>query len=210
MLTLAHLFSKTRAEVLRLLFDQPGKESHLRNLARDAGLSPSSLLRELTSLVEMELVISQRDGNRHYYRANEQHPLYPELRGLVQKTSGMTAEIQRALINVEGVDAVLIFGSTAADAMSSSSDIDLLVLGAAGLRKVTSALRGLGLRFNRELNPVCFTIKEWAEKLSRGDIFAKKVWTEPKLWLKGNADVIGELEGQRVASGARHLETTNQ
>lgn len=210
MLTLANLFSKSRAEVLRLLFDQPGKESHLRNLARDAGLSPSSLLRELTSLVEMELVISQRDGNRHYYRANELHPLYRELRGLVQKTSGMMAEIQRALSHVEGVDAIIVFGSAASDAMSGSSDIDLLILGSSGLRKITSALRGMGLRFNREVNPVCFTTEEWRGKLARGDIFAKKVWTEPKLWLKGNADVIGELEVQRVASGARHHETTNQ
>ena len=70
MSTLLDLFPKTRAEILRLLFETGDQEIHLRDLARLASLSPAALQKELTSLASKELVLTRRDGNRLYYRAN--------------------------------------------------------------------------------------------------------------------------------------------
>ena len=94
---LSDLFPKTRAEILRLLFDDPAKENHLRDLARLAGLTPAALQRELANLTQNDLLLSRRNGNRLYFRANTSHPLFPELHGLVTKTAGIASELQRAL-----------------------------------------------------------------------------------------------------------------
>lgn len=187
------LFPRTRAEIFRLLFEDPSRESHLRDLAREAGLSPAALQRELGSLATSGLVLSRRDGNRHYFRANTAHPWYGDLHGLVSKTAGIVPALRRALAPVEGIDFAFVFGSVAAGLVSASSDVDVLVLGSMGLRKLTPSLRGLTQKFSREVNPYCLTTEEWRRKCQQGDAFAKRVMQEPKLWLKGDAGVFGTM-----------------
>lgn len=194
MSALSDLFPKTRAEILRLLFESGDQEIHLRDLARLAGLSPAALQKELTCLATKEFVLTRRDGNRLYYRANIAHPLYPELRGIVLKTTGVAAELGRALSSVEGIDFALIFGSVAAGTATARSDVDLLVIGNTGLRKITPALRGVAETLGREINPVCFTPAEWREKRRKGDAFVTRVSAEPKLWLKGGPDALAAME----------------
>lgn len=192
-MTLAILFPKTRAEVLRLLFEDPARESHLRDLARGAGLSPAALQRELTSLAGSGLVLSRRDGNRLYFKANTAHPWYADLHGLVSKTTGIVPALRNALAPLEGIDFAFIFGSIAAGHASASSDVDLLILGSIGLRKLTPALRCLPQTFSRGLNPYCMTTEEWRRKRRENDAFTARVTREPKLWLKGDADVFGAM-----------------
>lgn len=195
MSALSDLFPRTRAEILRLLFETRDQEIHLRDLARLAGLSPAALQKELTTLAAKEFVLTRRDGNRLYYRANIGHPLYPELRGIVLKTSGIAAELSRALAAITGIDLALIFGSVAAATATGRSDVDLLVIGNTGLRNITPALRGIAETLGREINPVCFTPAEWREKRAKGDAFATRIIAEPKLWLKGGPDALAAMEG---------------
>lgn len=192
---LSDLFPKARAEVLRLLFETGDQEIHLRDLARLAALSPAALQKELSSLATKKLVLTRRDGNRLYYRANTAHPVYPELHGITVKSSGIAAELARALAPVPGIEIALIFGSVAAGSATAESDIDLLVIGSAGLRKLSPALRGLAETLGREINPVCLTAAEWREKRRKRDAFATRVATEPKLWLKGDPDALAAMEG---------------
>ena len=199
---LTSLFPKARAEIFRLLFEDPGKEAHLRELAREAGLSPAALQRELSSLTSIELLASRRDGNRLYFRANTVHPCYADIHGLVSKTTGIAPILEQALSPVEGIEFAFIYGSVAAGTASGSSDVDLLILGSVGLRKVTSSLRGISQTLSRELNPHCVTVEEWRQKLQKGDAFAARVMLEPKLWLKGNRDEFSSIGIQRMASTA--------
>ncbi|MBW1818170.1 MAG: winged helix-turn-helix transcriptional regulator [Deltaproteobacteria bacterium] len=87
------LSSRTRAEIFRLLFGLSSEELHVRELERRTGLNESSIRQELKKLVRLELLIRRKDGNRTYYRANENNPLYTEIRKLVLKTSGLTITI---------------------------------------------------------------------------------------------------------------------
>jgi predicted nucleotidyltransferase len=195
MISLKHLFPKTRAEILRLLFENAERETHLRDLARMAGLSPASLQKELATLATLELITARPDGNRLYFRANTAHPIYPDLHGLVIKTAGIAAALQQALSTVAGIDLALIFGSTASGDATGNSDVDLLILGPAGLRKIAPALRGLAENLGREINPICLTPAEWREKHQRGDAFASRLSSEPKIWLKGDANALAAMGG---------------
>ncbi len=190
---LTAIFPKTRAEVFRLLFAEPGREAHVRDLARLAGMTPAAMQKELGYLQEIGLVKSERDGNRLYYRAETMHPLFPELRGLVLKTTGIVPELQKALAKVPGVELAFVFGSVAAGTAKIESDVDLMLIGTAGLRKVTTALRGVSERLGREINPHCLTVEEWQLKKSKKDAFVNRVLSEPKIWLKGGADELGKL-----------------
>jgi DNA-binding transcriptional ArsR family regulator len=193
MTALTDLFPKARAEILRLLFDDPSRELHLRDVARLAGLTPAALQREVSALAKQEILSVRRDGNRVYYRANTTHPLFPDLRGIVTKTAGITSELKQALLPFEDIDLALVFGSTASGQAGSVSDVDLLVLGRAGLRKIAPAIRQVSQSLGREINPVCFTPAEWRNKSAHGDALVARILAEPKLWLKGGPDALAAM-----------------
>ena len=94
------LSSRARAEIFRLLLSGTGEELHVREIERRSGLNDSTIRQELRKLVRLDLVQSRRDSNRVYYRAKIENPLYPEIRNLVLKTSGLADVLRSALADV--------------------------------------------------------------------------------------------------------------
>src|SRR5437868_3959880 len=82
--TLLHtLFPTVRAEILRLLFTNPGQELYVRELARLSFLSLQTVQDELAKLAAAKLLVSHSNGYHRFYRANPKHPLYRPLRQMV-------------------------------------------------------------------------------------------------------------------------------
>src|SRR5215210_4990036 len=98
-------------------------------------------MKDRNILAGLDLITSHRDGNRLYYRANINHPLFQEIKNLVMKTTGavplLTEAFHRKEVSPEEVLAVFIFGSVARSEEKAESDIDLMVIGTIGLRKVS-------------------------------------------------------------------------
>lgn len=78
-----------RVQVLMRLFLNPSNRAYLREMATEFGASPGQLRDELNHLSEAGLVESERVGRQVYYRANDEHSLYPELNSMVRKATGM-------------------------------------------------------------------------------------------------------------------------
>lgn len=89
------LFSKIRADVFRLLFSAIDKDMAMREIEKRLGVSMEALRSELKKLTDLDLVIKRREGGRTYFRANTNHPLYPDIRNLVQKAKGLTGELKK-------------------------------------------------------------------------------------------------------------------
>lgn len=186
---LSVLFPRVRAEVLRLLFADANRELHLRDLTRQSRLSLGTVQDELEKLSAADLVTSQRDGNRRYYRANASHPLFPDLQQLVLKTSGLRDVLVQALRGVKGVELAFVFGSLAGGSGKAASDVDLMVIGEAGLRALAPRLRKAGERLGREINPVTMTAAEFA-KGRKGNAFLANVLAAEKLFVRGDANEL--------------------
>ncbi len=65
----------------------PGRGYYQRQLEAVAGVPVRGVQRELERLSSISLLFVRREGNRIYYQVDVEHPLFPELRGLVLKTS---------------------------------------------------------------------------------------------------------------------------
>lgn len=187
------LFPQVRAEVLRLLFADETRELHLRELTRQSGLSLGTLQTEVEKLRAADLLLSRRDGNRLYFRANAAHPLFADLRQLVLKTAGLREVLADALRDVPGIELAFVFGSLAAGTGKAGSDVDLLVIGDAGLRALAPRLRPAAERLGREINPVTMTVAEFARDRAK-KTFLRDVLAKDKLFLKGNSDELARLE----------------
>lgn len=192
-MSLLHLlFPQVRAELLRLLFADGGRECHGRDLARQSGLNVKTVQDELGKLGQADLVTSRRDGNRRYYRANASHPLFADLQQIVLKTAGLRDVLADALKSVKGIKVAFVFGSLAAGSGKAASDVDLLVIGDTGLRALAPALRKASESLGREINPVTMTAAEYAKGRKKHPLLLD-ITAKEKLFILGGADELERL-----------------
>ena len=180
------LSSKVRAEVFRLLFGLNHKALHVREIERRSGFAIGTIQTELKKLYKLNLVLKNRDGNRLYYRANQQHPIYSEIHALVVKTVGLLEVLKDALAGEPAICSAFIFGSIADGSDKAESDIDLMVVGEIGLRSVSRLLQGLSETVGREINPFILTPNEFIKRKSEIEPFISKVLASPKLFVIGD------------------------
>lgn len=78
-----------RVRILMRLFQNPGQQAYLRELADDFGASPSQVRDELHRLHDAGLLCQRKEGRQIFYSANTGHALFPELQSIVRKALGM-------------------------------------------------------------------------------------------------------------------------
>ena len=162
---------------------------HLRELARLTGASAGTLKKELDTLVSVGLLASRKVGNQTQFCANTQHPVYPELSGLVRKTTGLHDVLASALQPLAGqVEVAFVFGSIASATDTTHSDVDVMVMGDASFGQVVNALYDAQTTLGREINPKVMTRKEWQTKQNEGNTFVLELFKKPKLFVVGTAD----------------------
>jgi predicted nucleotidyltransferase len=186
--------SRAGAAVLAETFGTPDRELYLRELVRLTGFAPRTIQLELDRLVGTGLLTDRRDGNRRYVRAAKGHPLYAPFREIVMKTSGIVP-LLRAALGEARIEFAFIFGSVAAGAAKALSDVDVLVVGAEGLRSVVARLRNVQEAIAREITPVVWTPAEYVNRRNRGDHFLSRVLSEPRLMVVGADDDPFKLGG---------------
>lgn len=192
------LSSRTRAEIFRLLFSGTGEELHVREIERRSGLNDSTLRQELRKLVRLDLVQSRRDSNRVYYRSKTENPLYPDIRSLVLKTSGL-ADVLKSVLRDRRVRVAFVFGSIACGEEKSGSDVDLMVIGDLGLRDVSGLLSGIEEKIGREVNPHVLHRAEFRKRVRAKEHFVSRVMESPKIFIIGSQDDLETMGKKRLA-----------
>ncbi len=186
------LSSRARAEVFRLLFGISAEEFHVREIERRSGLAVRTVSQELKKLEDMDLVAARRDGNRLYYSANRDHPLYNDIRNMVMKTIGLAQILSGALAGAP-ISIAFVFGSVASGGEDAQSDVDLMVIGGTGLREISRLLAGVSEQIGREVNPHVMSAKEFGERWRAEDHFLRRVIDSPKLFVVGDDDELARL-----------------
>lgn len=182
------LSSKVRAEVFRLLFGLNDNALHVREIERRSGFTIGTIQTEMKKLYRLDLVSKRRDGNRLYYSANQQHPLFSEIQALVVKTVGLLYILKGALDRQKEIRVAFVFGSLAEGSEKAGSDIDLMVIGDIGLRSLTRLLVGLTETLGREINPYVLTTEEFSHRKSENEHFLNQVLKDSKLFIIGDED----------------------
>jgi uncharacterized protein len=191
--TLAEMLSsKVRAEFFNILFGLEQNEYHLREIERRSGMAIGTVRQEANKLLKLELIQKRRDGNRVYYKANKEHPLYDIIHNLVLRTNGFI-EILRKSLSVDKIKFAFIFGSYAAGKENALSDLDLFIIGDLGLKTLTKLLKKANQKLNREINPHVMTLEEFVVRKDNKDHFVARVLESPKVMLIGEEDELDRL-----------------
>lgn len=205
--TLAALISPTRQGVLATLFLRPDKEWYLSELAASLGTGPSSLQREVDALVRVGILTKRVDGRRSYVKANEDSPVFPELRGLIEKTSGIIPTLREAIKRTKGLKIAFIYGSLARGEEGAESDVDLMLLGNVSTMELSPKLRAVEVAVGRQINPTVFSLSEFAKKVAEENHFVRTVLGNKKIMLVGSQDELEEL-ARRAESPHAQVEQT--
>jgi predicted nucleotidyltransferase len=193
------LFPGVRGSILAATLLRPDKEWYLSELASFLNLRPSSLQREVESLGKAGILEQRKDGGRVYLRPDARSPVLSDLRQLFEKTAGTTFVLRDALDELDGrIRIAFLYGSMARSAESSQSDIDLLVIGEAGLSDLAPHLRRAERLLARPVNVTVFSVAEFRRKARGRDHFLSRVLESDKVFVKGNA-----LELEAIAREGR-------
>lgn len=184
------LASQTRAALLTAFCTRPTQEFYSRQLARDTRRPLASVQREVGRLERLGLITMERRGKEKYYRLNERHPFFSELKRLVYKSAALGDVIREALTGVEGVEAAFIYGSVAKGGERPTSDIDLFVLGTPDQSKLAAALREAEGRLGREISLVIMAPDEWRRRRDAREGFARELLRTDKIFLVGDEQFL--------------------
>lgn len=188
------LFNKTKQKVLGIMFVQPDRELHMREIARMAKITVSSIQRELELLTKSGILLSSKQGNQIIFKANEQCPIYDELLGFARKTFGISDLIKQALANIEGIKVAFIYGSVARGEEKSLSDVDVLMIGDVNYSEAMNSILAVEDRIGRPINAKVFREDEIKTKLVENSSFLNEVLKNKKLFLIGNQNDLEKLE----------------
>lgn len=188
------LLGSYRRRALGLLLLHPEQSYHVREISRLTDTSVGTLHKELTKLAQAGLLLRKEIGNQVHYAANTQCPVFPELQGLLRKTSGVVDVLREGLDEIaERIAVSLVFGSVARGEELAGSDVDVLVIGSVPFVEIVKALHPAQSMLQREVNPVVYSADEFRRKLTKGDAFLRGIMEGKKLFLIGDENDLGKL-----------------
>jgi predicted nucleotidyltransferase len=195
------LFSGTQQRLLSALLLNSHQPMYATELADLFGVRPSTLQRDLAKYTQAGILKMSRSGNRAYFLANEECPVFPELRALMVKTSGLVGVLHGELARLASkIKVAAVYGSIASGTETSGSDIDLLVIGSAKMIELSPLLEQAAGKLRRQVNPTLYTSEEFAHKARNGH-FVRSVLGKPLLFVLGTNSDLETITGRKSRGG---------
>lgn len=186
------LFSPVQGRLLGLLYSQPDREFQSADLIRMVGAGTGAAHRQLRQLTEAGLLSVVPHGSQKFYRANQESPIFAELRSIVLKTVGLVQPLRDALEPIrEAIRVAFVFGSIAKETASAKSDVDLLIISdSLDYPQVFESVQHVEPVLARRINPTVMSSADWRRKRSDADSFVSRVLDEPRIWVVGSDDEL--------------------
>ena len=184
------LFTSTQRRVVALLFGQPDRDFFVTEIITLVGAGRGAVQRELARLARSGLAVVSQAGNRKYYRANRDSPLFDEICSIVRKTVSVEVSIRGALEPLaDRLALALLFGSVVRQTDTAASDIDLLLVSdELTLEMIYTALAPVEKLLGRRVNPTVYTPDEFRRRRATKTGFLARVLQSPHTVLMGNLD----------------------
>lgn len=140
--SLKHLFvSQTRIKLINVLFYNPQEIFYVRQLVRLVDEEINSVRRELDNLKKSGLVSSEQRGNRLYYGADKQSPLFSDLLLIANQNSGLGLKLQNKNETLGTIKLVFYNYKFMIGEKRNPDDIDLIIVGDVSLREIENYIK---------------------------------------------------------------------
>ena len=155
--------SKTRIKILTRFFFNPQTRSYLRELANEFNVSTNSVRVELNQLTKTKLLTSEKNGRSVLYKANKNHPLFPELTSMVRKVMGIDKVIDGVVSQLGDLEKAYIIDDYAEG--KDTGIIDLLLVGAINQNYLNNLITTTESYVNRKIRYLVLKREEYQKLL---------------------------------------------
>lgn len=152
--------SKTRVKLLLKFFLNSETRSHLRALESEFGESSNAIRIELNRLEEAGMLSSASKGNKKIFHANQTHPLFNEIRGILMKHVGLDQVIENVIERLGDVEQVFLVGEFSKGL--DSQIIDLVFVGNIDQSYLVKLVEKVEKLIQRKIRYLNFTREEFS------------------------------------------------
>ncbi|MBR5621217.1 transcriptional regulator [Candidatus Saccharibacteria bacterium] len=167
--------SKTRAKLLNLFFENPGKSFYVREITRVIDEQINSVRRELSNLEGIGVVKNETYDNKVYYSANMKHVYAHALSEMFNARVVEASEKEPKRTNVweELIKPVKLYldGLIVTNRVPGQEGIDLLIIGNDKTKKLTHWAEVVEKKMGKPLNYVIMSTDDYTYRKSVRDRF---------------------------------------
>ena len=187
------VFTKNKAELLKLFFTNPERSFYMQEIGRILGRKPGVFQRTLNNMAAEGILESEYRANARYFHINKRYPLYKELKNIVSKSAGVPENIAEALRGLNNIQFAFIYGSFAKDKAHAASDIDLIIIGKPDENALIAGLDKLEHRLQREINYNLYSPEKFKSDIKGKNPFLREVLNNKKMMLIGSEDELRKI-----------------
>lgn len=179
--------SRVRIKILELMFADTKEKYHVRGVVRLIEEEINAIRRELLRLSEAGILRSEKRGNRVYYWAREDCPIFGDLLSLVSKSTGLGSKIIENKSKIGRLSFVMFSGGFARGEEQKKTDsVDILVVGEVVLPELAAIVRTEETRLGREINYTVMSREEFDFRKRRRDPFLLEILSGSRTMVVGD------------------------
>lgn len=183
----ALITSKTRIKLICLFFgNRKTPRFHIRDIERQINGEINAVREELQHLEKYGVLQKEKRGNRLFYQARLDYPLYLDLLALVRKTNFLGGSIIKNRSKIGRIKYACFSGNFIRDENYSPDSVDLLVIGAIVLPELAKLVKEEEQRIGREINYSPMTEEEFKFRKNRRDPFIMQILQKSKVMIIGD------------------------
>lgn len=152
--------SRTRIKLLLRFFSNKNATAYLRSLACEFGESSNGVRLELNKLSKAGFLKSEEKGGKIMYRANEDHPLFPELNSVALKYLGLDKIVDDVVGKLGDLKLALVTGDYARG--RDSGIIDLVLVGKIDQAQLSKLVRKAESLIHRKIRTLVLDKREYS------------------------------------------------
>ncbi len=158
----ALISSKTRIKLLLKFFLNSSNKSYLRGLESEFGDSTNGIRLELNKLEEAGLLTTKLNGNKKYFQADTNHPLFNDIHNILLKFTGLDKVIEKVIENLGELQHVFLVGRLAKGL--SSDVIDLVFVGNIDKNYLFDVVQKVEANLDKKIRFVSYLDSEYNEE----------------------------------------------
>ena len=113
---------------LKVFFEEPAREFHLRELSRITKKNPVTVKTHLKMFVKIGVIKRKKERNLELYSANTENFHYKEYKRVYNKTKLLESGLINFLKDELSLPTIVLFGSYEKGEDNQNSDIDIFIL----------------------------------------------------------------------------------
>lgn len=184
------LISKTRAKLLTVFMNNPGKIFYVRELVRMIGEQINAVRAELARLEKASVLHTENRANRKFYGFRKDYIFYTELTRMIAKASGLGGDLIKERNKLGKIKFATLSTGYLRRRAVGAADVDLLVVGNVVLPQLAAVVKKTEGNVGREINYTVMSEDEYVFRKRRKDPFVTAVLEKIGVVLIGDEEEL--------------------